>query len=174
MIPRRALLAALGIPVLSGCGFRPLYMQDPSGTVGGTTAEMARIYVPVMPERSGQLLRQALQQRFEGAGSAQAKQYELVATFQIGAEGIAIQRDSSTSRIRLDGRSTWLLRTFAPGQPVVTQGNARVVDGYNIVNQQFFAAELENDVVVRRMATSLADQITIQLAAYFRQQASPP
>jgi LPS-assembly lipoprotein len=42
----------------------------------------------------------------------------------------------------------------------------------NIFNEQFFAADLENETVQRRLAEQIADQITIQLAAYFRHQAA--
>jgi LPS-assembly lipoprotein len=46
------------------------------------------------------------------------------------------------------------------------------VDGYNLINAQYFASDLENEVVQRRLANALADQITMQLAVYFRQQAA--
>ena len=42
---------------------------------GMVTEELQAIYVAVMAERSGQLLRQALQRRFEGTGGGVAKKY---------------------------------------------------------------------------------------------------
>ena len=54
----------------------------------------------------------------------------------------------------------------------LTAGSAKAVDGYNLFNAQYFASDLENAVVQRRLANELADQITMQLAVYFRQQAA--
>ena len=66
MIGRRFLVAAAAAAGLGGCGFRPLYGKF--GATGGAVApELASIYVTVMSERQGQLLRQALQQRLAGS-----------------------------------------------------------------------------------------------------------
>ena len=168
----RRCLALGSLAVLGGCGFRPLYAPTAAG-LAGASSELATVYVPVMTDRSGQLLRQALQQRLDGAGSGVAKKYELVALLTVGTEGIGIQQDNSASRVRLVGSAPWALRALTPERTVVTQGGSRVLDGFNIANQQYFAAELDNEVAVRRIAASLADQIVVQLAAYFQRQAAP-
>ncbi len=49
----------------------------------------------------------------------------------------------------------------------LTSGSARAVDGYDVINQQFFAGDLENEQVVRRLAEAVADQVMLQLADYF-------
>ena len=158
---------------LGGCGFRPLYAPDALGGAGPASQGLAAVYVPVIPERSGQLLRQALQQRLEGSGSGTAKRFELVATIIVTPENVGIQRDNSVTRTRLIGSGQWLLRGLSPERTVVAQGSSRVLDGYNVVNQQFFAADLDNEAAVRRIATSLADQIVVQVAAWFQGQAAP-
>ena len=164
---------SLGGLSLGGCGFRPLYAPAAGGRPGPAAAQMAAIYVPVFAERAGQLLRQALQQRFEGAGTGTAKAYELLATITIAGEGIGIQRDSSTTRVRLTGTAPWTLRVLSLDHGVLAQGTSRVLDGYNVINQQFFAAELENDAAQRRVVETLADQITLQVAGYFLNRAAP-
>lgn len=156
-----------GLLGLGSCGFRPVYA--PSGAGGPAFSKiLSQIYVPVLPERSGQLLRQALQARMDGAGDVPVRQYELVPALRLASEAIAIQADNSTSRMRVDASASWVLRALTPTRPVVAQGSARLLDGYNIINQQFFAAELESDVVQRRLVAALADQIVLQLAAYFQ------
>ena len=176
MIPRRLLtrrLLTLGAAsAVAGCGFRPLYL--PEGGRGSPASEaLAAIYVPVMAERSGQLLRQALQRRIEGAGTGVAKKYDLIAVFSIAPEGVGIQRDSSTTRIRLVGTVTWALRELNLAHTVLTSGNARVLDGYNILNQQYFAADMESDAAAKRVAESLADQVVTQLAIFLKNRAAP-
>jgi len=169
-VARRAVLLGGGT-ALAGCGFRPLYMPLASGAPGPAAAEMAAIYVPVASERPGQLLRQALQQRFEGTGTGTAKRYELVASIAVNAEAIAIQRDSSSSRIRLTGSAPWVLRVLSLEHPVLAQGTSRILDGYNILDQEYFAADLESEVVIRRVADALADQITTQVGSFFLERA---
>ena len=165
---RRALM--VGLLGLGGCGFRPVYLpRGPSEP--GFADVLSQIYVPVLPERSGQLLRQALQARLDGAGEGGARKYELAPSLRLGSDAIGIQRDNSTSRMRIDASVTWVLRSLTADKPVVTQGTARLLDGYNIIDQQFFAAELNNDSVQRRIMVGLADQIVLQLAAYFQRAA---
>lgn len=171
MLGRRAVLLAGGGVALAGCGFHPLYAPTASGAPGPAAAEMAAIYVPVVAERPGQLLRQELQQRFEGTGTGTAKRYELVATIAVNADAIAIQRDSSSSRVRLIGSAPWVLRALSLEHTVLAQGSSRILDGYNILNQQFFAADLESETVIRRVAAALADQIATQVGAFFLQRA---
>lgn len=165
---RRAVLtgAASG---LAGCGFHPLYGPlTKGGTIG---PELASIYVAVMAERPGQLLRQALQQRLEGAGSGIAKQYELTGGLAISAEAIGIQQDTSTTRVRINASAGWGLRKLDPQQTLLTSGTARATDGYNVNNQQYFAADLEQSATYRRLADTIADQITLEIAAFFRKRA---
>lgn len=162
-----------GLLALGGCGFRPLYAPDAGNTPGPASRGLASVYVPVMPERSGQLLRQALQQRLEGTGEGVQKQYELIASFGVAADSIGILRDSSVTRARLTGTADWFLRDLTPERNVVAQGTSRVLDGFNIANQQFFAVTLDSETAIRRIASSLADQIVIQVATYFQKQATP-
>ncbi len=168
---RRAVLA--GGLALGGCGFRPLYMPA-GGAAGPAEAELAAVYVPVVPERSGQLLRQALQRRLEGPGTGAAKKYELTTYLIANVEGIAILRDSSTTRYRVIATAPWTLRMLSLDRAVLTSGTGRAVEGYNILNQQYFAADLEGDAAYKRAAETLADQIVTQVAIFLRRRTEAP
>lgn len=171
MIARRSLIVAAAAG-LGGCGFSPLYGRY--GATGGAVApELASIYVKVMSERQGQLLRQALQQRLAGTDESGVKQYELSGDFAISAEAIGIQEDTSSTRLRLIGRSGWTLRKLDVASTTVTSGSARALDGININNQEYFAADLETQSAYRRLADTVADQITQDLAIYFRTHPTP-
>lgn len=169
---RRVLLAGGTAGLLAGCGFHPLYAPADSGAPGPAEAELAAIFVPVIPDHSGQLLRQALQQRLEGSGLGTAKRYELAVSFGLAADSIAIRPDSTASRVRLIGNAPWRLTTVGFTPEPLTSGQAHAVDGYNIIGQQYFAAELENETITRRVAEALADQIVTRLAVFFRQRAA--
>jgi LPS-assembly lipoprotein len=92
--------------------------------------------------------------------------------FGIAGDAIAIRPDSNPTRIREIGIANWTLVAQDPARSTVTTGSARAVDAYNLIDAQYFASDLENSVVQRRLAEALADQITMQLAAYFRQHAA--
>ena len=168
-LARRSLLLGLASS-LAGCGFHPVY--GPLAKGGGTVRpELAAIYVAVMPERQGQLLRQALQRRFEGADADVTKRYELTGGLVTSNEALGIQSDTSASRVRINGSASWTLTAFGSKPVIVTRGVAKATDGFNINNQQYFALDLENSAAVKRIAETIADQIALDLAVFFRKRA---
>ncbi|MBV8094059.1 MAG: hypothetical protein JOY71_17010 [Acetobacteraceae bacterium] len=169
-VGRRRLFVLLAGSGLAGCGFRPLYMPTASGGPGVAQRELAAISVDIIPDRPGQLLRQALQERLGAGASGIARRYDLSVGYGIAGEGIAIEPDSTITRIRLVGRADWTLRAQDPARTVVTSGLARIVDDLNIFQNQYFGADLENEAAQRRLATVIADQITTQLAAFFKRR----
>jgi LPS-assembly lipoprotein len=165
-------LSLLASPLLGSCGFHPIYARRDDGADGPAAGGMAQIAVALMPERPGQLLRLALQERFERSGTGVARRYDLRVSFVIAAESIAVQQDSSSSRIRFVGQAQYRLTAQDPTRTTLTSGSARVVDGLNVFDQQYFAADQETEVVQRRIAEAVADQIALQLALYFNKQAA--
>lgn len=171
---RSALIGALPgvMTALAGCGFHPLYAPTSNGVAVGK--ELQSIYVAVMAERTGQLLREALQRRFEGTGAGVAKKYELTGSLGIAAEAIGLQPDSSANRVRLTGNAPWTLKTLGPQETVLTQGNARAIDGVNINANELFGQQMESEVAQRRIAETIADQITLRVATFLRRRAEQP
>jgi LPS-assembly lipoprotein len=166
---RRGVLLALGAGLLAGCGFKPLY--GPRDAAGGAAQDrLAEVNVLLIPERNGQLLRQALQARLERSGADAARRYDLSVQLAVSAEPIAVQQDSSITRVRLIATANWALLSQSPQRSTLTSGSAREVDGFDIINQQFFASELMNAATQRRMTDALAEQITTKLAVYFARQ----
>jgi LPS-assembly lipoprotein len=168
---RRRALLVLAAGSLGGCGFHAVYAPQPNGDPSPAQVELAAIDVAIIPDRFGQEMRQALQARLEASGLAVAKRYQLTVAPGLSETGIAIEPDTSVTRIRVVGTGTWTLRSTTPPTPIVTSGTSRVLDGYNLLDNQPFASDLEGDTVLRRVAEALADQITIQLAAFFDRQA---
>ncbi len=173
-LPRRNLLAlgaAAALAPLAGCGFQPVYMPTASGSAGPATRELAAIHVGIIPDRPGQLLRQALQVRFRGAGGEHSTLYDLSVVYWITGEGIGIQPDNSTTRIRLIGNANWTLIGRDPARSLITSGFARSLQSFAIFDQQFFNGDLETEQYDGRIADEIADQIALRLAAFFRQKA---
>ncbi len=163
---RRGLLGWPVLLALPGCGFHPLYASD--GPAAGPAREgLGLIAVAIIPERVGQLLRQALQARFDHGDAPSAKRFDLAVSFSFGAEGIAIQHDNTVTRIRFIGQAKWTLTKRDAARATVTTGSARVVDGLNTFDEQYFAQDMETESVQRRVTDEVANQITTQLATFF-------
>jgi LPS-assembly lipoprotein len=171
-LSRRRLLTLGAAGALAGCGFQPVYMPTASGRAGPAQRELAAIAVKLLPDRPGQLLRQDLQERLGSDSGEVPQRYSLAVSFSIAGEGIGIQPDNAATRVRLIGTATWTLSAQDPAQTRVTSGSARAMDDFNILDQQYFAADLENEQVQRRLAAALADQIAMQLAVFFRHRAA--
>jgi LPS-assembly lipoprotein len=167
-LARRGFLGLGLAAALSGCGFQPVYMPTASGKPGVAQREMAAIFVNLIPDRPGQELRQALQERLERGATGVAQLYDLTVSYGVGGEGIAIQSDNTATYVRLVARATWYLTAQTPAKTVLTTGSARAMDNFNILDEQYFAADQENDFADARLARAVADQITLQIAAYFR------
>ncbi len=160
-------LVGLTLLGLTGCGFHPLYGRR---NQVGPSDHLDEVNVDIIPDRQGQLLRQALQQHLEGSGDGRAKRFGLAVVYSIASDPIAIQRDSTSSRLRVVANASWTLRSLESGQRVLTSGSARMLDGFNVIDQQYFALDMENEDAQRRLAESIAGQITLQMASYFTKQ----
>jgi LPS-assembly lipoprotein len=171
-ILRRTFLALAVGAVLAGCGFQPVYMPTASDQAGPAERELAAIDVALLPDRPGMLLRQALQDRFEGTGDATARRYNLAVSFWISGSGIGVQSNTTVTRTRSLGHAIWTLTAEDPGHTRITGGTVNATDSTNNIDTQLFASDLENEVVQKRLANALADQITLQLAAFFRKRAA--
>jgi LPS-assembly lipoprotein len=170
MRPAGGLCIGLAL-ALSGCGFQPVYMPTASGKAGPAQRDLSTVFVQIIPERPGQLLRQALQERF-GDDSGTPAAYDLNVSFGITGEGIAIEVNNIATRVRLTGNAKWTLIGHDDKHSVLASGSARAIDGFNIFDSQYFAADLETEAEQKRIAENIASQIAIQLASWFRQQAA--
>jgi len=172
MTQRRQFLILAAGTALSGCGFQPVYMPTASGTAGVAQRELAAIQVAIIGERPGQLLRQALQDRLEMGGGGVQRRYDLRVSYWISGEGLAVQPDNTATRVRLFGHANWSLFAQDPGQTVLAKGAALAIDAQNVFDAQYFGNDLESEAIQRRLAEAVAEQITIQLAVYFRKRAA--
>ena len=164
-------LLALALLALAGCGFRPVYATH--GTTVPAAAGLSQVDVAIIPDRFGQLTREALQARLERGGLGVLHRYRLVTTLGLSGDPIAVQPNTVPTRVRLIGTANWTLTSEGATGATLAHGMARDVDGFDIIDQQYFAADLENEEVQRRMASALADQIALQLALYFEKHPPP-
>jgi LPS-assembly lipoprotein len=159
----RLMLLCAAAATLSGCGFHPLYAPSAHLQSG-----LAEIYVDVVPNRNGQLFRQALQERLQGAAENPQQHYELSVDYNVSSQGIGIEQDNASTRNRFIGTAKWTLHKPGAFGEKIASGIARTVDGNDVVVAQFFYSDLNAEAVNRRIGEALADQVVQALAIYFR------
>ncbi len=160
--------AATGLLLLAGCGFRPVYAPAASGAPGPAETGLAQVNVPVIGERSGQLLSEFLKQRLDRNNVGATKLYDLAVTFNLSQEGIATSfTDSVSTRVRETGTANWSLVSNDAERKTIISGRARSSDGFNPIDVQYFYTDLQSEQTQRRIAEALAEQIALQLATYF-------
>jgi LPS-assembly lipoprotein len=165
MITRRHFLAGCACApaaLTAGCGFHPIYARG-----AASRGALPAIYVNLLVNRGGQLLRQALQARLEGADDAVAKRFTLSVGYAEAVQIVNVQQDNSVSRLRNVGTATWTLFPAGDATNRLAAGTVRSVDGYNIVDEQYFYQNLSEEAAERRLADALADQIVLGLSVYF-------
>ncbi|MDB5369697.1 MAG: hypothetical protein JWP20_1255 [Roseomonas sp.] len=172
-LPRRGLLGlgTLGLLGLGGCGFRPLYGSSGAANAvsGPVAAELAAVEVARIPERNGQLLRRALQERLWTSGQSSPR-YTLTAfpLFDVELEGI--RTTGLPTRVRYTGTANWWLATKEVPPKPVASGAERSLDAYNIPDNQFFAGDAARDAALRRLLGQMADDIVTRLAVRFQER----
>ncbi|WP_158600989.1 LPS assembly lipoprotein LptE [Teichococcus wenyumeiae] len=167
---RRALLGlgTAGLLGLSGCGFQPLYGRTgPAG--GAASAELSAIEVALIPDRAGQLMRRALQQRL-WIGGQSSPRYTLTAFPTFGIEQEGIRPDGLPTRTRWIVTTNWWLTTNGvPPQPVAN-GTEQALDAFDLPDNQFFAADAAREAMLARLVDQMAEDIVTRLAVRFRGQ----
>lgn len=168
-LPRRRLLAALPALLLSGglaggltgCGFRPLYGRGPAEDA--LRAELATVAVARIPERSGQLLRNALERRLERAGGGRPKLYTLSVALEERIEELGVERDNTAARANLYMTARFVLAR--DGRRLLS-GTSQSIAAYNILAQPYATVISQKDSR-ERAAEQLAEDIVRRLAVFF-------
>ncbi|MCP1242704.1 hypothetical protein GOB86_10120 [Acetobacter lambici] len=167
-----AATALMAAPLLlSGCGFKPLYGEEKGGV--DVSAELQDIYVANIPQRFGQQLRLALQSQMAADGPEDPHKYKLVVQPTISAEAIDIHGDNTTGRTRMLATARWQLLTIEQTPQLVTQGYTQTLDGYTNTYEQYFAQALNMESVRGRVAQALGEQVTQQVATWFKTHSTP-
>lgn len=153
--------------LLAGCGFHPLYATQ-DGDPSPSLAEMDQIDIGLIPDRSGQLLREALEADLQRNSAPGFYRYHLNVQYSISVQAIGIQPDSSNSRVRYFATVNWVLTPEGDYSKPLTTGNAETSDAVNEVDNQLFALTLQSNQLQHNLARELAAQVTEELAIYFR------
>lgn len=169
-IARRGRIAGLALVLaLGGCGFRPLYATHADGS--SAAAGLRAVEIDLIPDRNGQILRNALLDRFYGDGGPTSSRYRLTITEHSTEELLGIQRDNSATKARMDVNARYVLvptaitgkAGAAPPKPLLSGlAQSRVL--YDINDDQY-ATLVGKQSAYRQGADDVADQIMEAVAA---------
>lgn len=157
-------LALVALTLLSGCALRPVYGGGGSG-VAATT--LSSISVDPIPDRSGNLVRDALRLRL-GPTPASPK-YRLAVELDDKIEGFGIRGDASITRERRTLRARWRLIS-ADGATTYIDSNAGSDEGIDVVRSSNYAVVAAENSALERLATRIAEQISARIAIYARSE----
>jgi len=175
LLQRRRLLGLGGAALiggLPGCSPHPLYAPDAFGNgdpqAASVQAQLREVQVALLPDRTGQLLRQALQSRLEAGETPYYTRYSLTLSFSIAQIGLGIQNDSTITYARFIATAPWSLTDQdSPTSQILVSNTAQAADSVNIFDNAPFGQELETNSVYARLVDAIADQIVTRLAHYF-------
>ncbi len=151
---RRALLALLlATPLVSACGFTPLY-ADP-----GVGSSLRRIAVTTQDDRLGYRLREQLEDALAWDRGA-APLYRLDTRVEQDRRSLGRRIDDTATRYELTVKATWILTPASGGTPVT--GTETVTTTYAAADQPYAAIAAQQDGE-ERAAAELARLIRLDL-----------
>ena len=156
---RRLALSLLLLPLVAGCGLKPLYAGGASGPVA---TSLAGISVAPIPERSGWLMRNALIDRL--GGEQKNAPYRLEVDLDDDISGFGIRGDRSVTRERRTLRARYRLVQASSGL-VLLDATAGSDAGIDVVSSPYATVAAEQ-TALERLSKMVADQIVARLALY--------
>lgn len=160
---RRELLrfgALAGVAVLGGCGtYRPLY-GSASGDAGGDV--LSRVEIGNMANRSGQLLRNGLIDRFYHGDYPAQTDYRLDATVATNTTALAKRNDASTERTAISTIATFQLTEKKTGKVLMSSVSASETGVAGL--EQQYGVRAAQDAALERTLKKIAEDITLRVA----------
>jgi len=159
---RASLLFALAaaLPLLSGCGLRPLY----AGGEGSPVVQALRsVSVAPIAGQSGWIMRNKLIARLGEAGASSAR-YRLDVTLDDNIKSFGLRSDRAATQERRSLRARYQLVEIATGT-VVLDATSGSDAGIDIVGSEYATVAAEQ-TVLEQLSDQVADQIVARLALY--------
>jgi LPS-assembly lipoprotein len=154
---------------LGGCGFRPLYGSSGVAANPGVVEALAQTRIRPIPDRSGQRLRQVLNEKLYANGPAQTGAFDLEVTLTKQTVELGVRPDSTTSRANLIVYASFVL--YEAGARVFADAAQGVVS-YNILDDQFSTVASQSDAEDRALQ-QVGEDIKVRLSVYFDRRLKP-
>lgn len=167
-------LAAVAVAgcMLCACGFQPMYGQR-APTATPVSSDLASIEVGIIPDRSGQLLRNELTILLNPASdTGVSRRYTLSVGLKEEVDTFAVERSGFATRANVQVAATYTLVEDATGKPILS-GTSRAVSGFNILREDFSTYVASGDAR-NRAISQIAYDIRNRLGTHFSRSEEPP
>jgi LPS-assembly lipoprotein len=164
---------ALGLAVLGGCGWAPLYADRETGPAD---EEVRTIRVAPISERIGQKLALALRQSLNPTGEPAPQRYLLRTTLQTGRQDLGVQTQGFGTRGRLDAYANFSLSDSTSGAQLLI-GTSHVAESFDILANEYSNVVAEDDArtrVVEEMRRDIVTRLTLFLQRGVAERAVKP
>ncbi len=158
--PRTMVFLVL-VTLLSGCGFRPLYLKGKQNPQPDLTA----IEIRPIVDRKGQILRNLLLDQLTPKGPSAHPAYVLDVTVDFSLTNLGIRRDDRATRALIKVTATYSLRR-KQDEAKLFSGTSRANSGYDILDSDFAALVAEKDALQHSLET-IAQDINLRLSFLF-------
>ena len=155
--------AVLGLLLLAGCGFEPVYGESHGAEVRG---ELQSVRVALIANRSGQQLRRYILDRIHPGDDVPSAAYQLEVGLTEIRQNYGIQRDKTATYSRLVLTGYYTLRDLKTQKAVLT-GATNAYSSYNVAAAPFNTIVAENDAR-ERAVRSLGDDLINRVSFYLR------
>lgn len=165
-LSRLASMVAVGF-ALTACGFRPM---DAHRADEPAAPELARIDVPPIPERIGQLMRSGITRRINPSGTVTESAYTLRVSYSGSSVARGIRADDSAIRNDYVLTANFSLEAKPDGDTpgrLLLKGTATSVTRHNNP-EQLYAGFVSERAAQERAADQAAEDIARQVRLYFR------
>jgi LPS-assembly lipoprotein len=159
------ILTTLSVSLLAGCGFSPLYGQNPENKKNSVGQQISQIAIDIIPDREGQLLRNTLIDHLYQSGYPQNP----IATLKVSKiiekrTDLDLTKTSDTTRSQLWLQSTMTL-TNNQGTILLTRSIQSVVS-FNVLGSEF-ATRVTEQAARESALNDLARQIELNLSLFY-------
>ena len=173
---RRGLLGivlGLGLLVLGGCGWAPLYADRETGPAD---EEVRAIRVAPISERIGQKLALALRESLNPAGEPTPQRYLLRTTLSTSRQDLGVQTQGLGTRGRLDAFAHFTLSDSTSGAQLLI-GTSHAADSFDILANEYSNVVAEDDArtrAVEEMRRDIVARLTVFLQRRSAERAVKP
>ena len=135
-------------------------------------SDLAAVQVGVIPDRTGQLLRNELVRLLNPAADSRPGRYTLAVTLKETIDTFAVERSGFATTASVEVAATYTLIDDATGNPVLA-ATSRAVSGYNLLDNAFSTYVATGDARTRAIE-QIAFDIRSRLATYFASSTKSP
>lgn len=166
--PYRCLVMLAVLFMGTACDYRPLHGYGGAEKSQSLQAELSKVWIPVIKDREGQQLRNALIALFQPSLADGTPKYALKITYQENSIGASVATNDYATRANLN-----IVATFSLSGPAALQGTSQSVASYNILNVAT-ATEFSRRTARERAIDQIAQDIHRRIGIHLVNTAQKP